>query len=199
MVGSGVSDRVASIAARYRRTLPTWLRPVEAALRATPRLVARHHHTMVDARRLQTVTNIIVPAIDVHRHVATAAPVVDRLLARGERTTANVAAPRDAHRTATDRPAADARGRVASQPPPVRPVPMVLARPVVQPAHPAVPGAGAPPGWPSDATSARAPVRGDAATEPRADLTPHDVGRITDRVVAAIDRRLLAARERTRS
>jgi hypothetical protein len=183
--------------ARYRRTYVFWTPPVADVLRTLPRPLRIEQRVYVDARTLRLVTAAAPRhSSAAHRVEQVAAPMLTRLVGRATRDDAD--APNDRHRAVVVREAAagrvERRRREAAAP--VPPVAMVLARTAAAAGAIASTAAvTASSGWPSGpAGHARGPAKASADNAPG--LSTLDVNHLTERVVAAIDRRMLAVRER---
>jgi hypothetical protein len=176
----------ASLLARHRRARATWSPPASTIWRRAPAPIALRAHVRVVAPVTHLLRMVTRTAGEgAVAHTGPDAPVVPRLEARRARIE-SVIVPR---RPGGEPPAAAPHAAA-------RPVTRVLARPAPTPvawtdARPApVVAAPATPRWP-----AAAHRRDDDGT---IGLERLDVARLTDRVVDAIDRRLLAQRERIR-
>jgi hypothetical protein len=173
----------------------SWLRPVAEVLREMPRPVRIENRVFIDVRTSRLVIRQAERAASVARRLdGPTAPLVIRLLERAERD-----APTADERSAQTRVADAAHAQI--QPPrhpavpPVAPVAMVLARPGVSAGPIPARGLAVPPGWgsaPGNLSRPSSASPGDRAPL----LSPSDVTHLTDRVVAAIDRRMVATRER---
>jgi hypothetical protein len=186
----------AAIDQRYRRTALFRAVPVTAVLRAMPRPVRVQNRVHIDARTQRLVLRGEQPGVAASRRVESRAdPVISRLVDRAQRTDGA----RDIGDPAVQRAAlvpASRRPAPAAAVPFVAPVAMVLARAQAGP-PPGVPAAAtiATGDWPGESTAHSRPAMRRSA-EPET-APPHvDVRQLTDRVVAAIDRRMNAARER---
>jgi hypothetical protein len=176
--------------ARYRRTdrLRT---AVPAVLRTPPRWLTFENIFQIDARTVRRMT-VLPPAgvLCADRLEPPAQVVLTRLVERGRRD--------DTARPATTpMPVAIAGGeRAVGGPRPIaipaaRPVAMVLARGAAAPPGPAPTISPAASPWAAQSRGASGPAH-DAGSG----ISTLDVTRLTERVVAAIDRRMIAARER---
>jgi hypothetical protein len=183
--------------ARYRRTSLTWVPPVVSVLRTPPQLVRIDNRVHVDARTLRVFHQSLSGVLSRERLEPKAQPVYTRLVERARRDESS----RPVHRP----PASDDRGRapesarrVAMVDPPVaRPVSMVLAKAAATaaPAISTTASRALGEAWPPETTVPRRP-HAATTTETGAGLSNADVTRLTERVVAAIDRRMISARER---
>ena len=182
------------VSARYRLACTPGIRPVDAVLRALHAPVQIEHRVFVDARSWRVVTAAATRGVSpTHRARPIAEPVV---MPPGER------------RRRDDVPAAEASPRMTWLQPvterlrergdtderQVRSVPMVLARQAAAADSRTVKDSiGGADGWSSAAPALRPGAR---HAETAAALPAIDVNHLTERVVAAIDRRMVAARER---
>jgi hypothetical protein len=172
MIVPGAIGFLAEVVSRYRRTCVPWVSPVAEVLREWPRPVRIHNRISVDAR---TVRLVSAPIERGRREGAIAAPSA---------TLATNLATEHLHR----------RRHVEATS--VAPVSLVLARttksqdPVVATSSAAMSA-----DWPSTA-KARVRVSPHTAAEVAPVFSAMDVSHLTDRVVAAIDRRMHATRER---
>lgn len=196
VTASRAIDFSEAAASRFRRTGVSWVRPVAEVLRALPRLLRIENRVYVDARTLRVVTAPPGRAAGHGRRIdCSTAPVLTRLVERARLDEAVPAAAR--------RPAAVPSATVEHlhrprrvEPRSLPPAPLVLARVAAPPestfsaSSVAVSG-----GWPSPSTGHARPSASTAADNPH-ELSPTAITHLTDRVVAAIDRRMLAARER---
>jgi hypothetical protein len=193
-----------AIGDRYRRSAGPWVRPASAILRhqAAPFVFNRHVRVAAPIRVVHHDTVRTVTTRSPHSLPASST-VLTRAIARSARVEPAWPGQRVDPRLAALSPAP--RASDASPPAPmVLPVQMVVAR------------ASAAPSKDADASGRPSPDRGDAGewftsaarVRPTAqslgpaplDMLDMDhVTRLTDRVVAAIDRRLLASRERVRA
>jgi hypothetical protein len=182
------------ISAQYRRARPFEVRPVDSVLRTLPAPLRVEHRIFVDARSWRTVAAVAERAAAVvHRAMPTARPVVMRTgeRLRRDEDPAVASSPR---MTWLPPVAERLRGRGEVDPRPVRSVSMVLARQAAPAESRTVKDSiDATAGWPSSSATVR-PVSRHADTAPA--LSATDVNHLTERVVAAIDRRMVAARER---
>ena len=183
--------------ARYRRTWPRCVPPVASVLRTVPRLLRIDNRVHVDARTLRIFHQSLTGVLSSERLEPREPAVHTRIVERARRV--------ESSRPAGRLPAAEDHGRAhgstrrvaMAAPPAARPVPMVLARGAAA----AAPAASTPASralaaeWPSETTGPRRP-NAATSTDPGGVLSSADVTRLTDRVVAAIDRRMIAARER---
>jgi hypothetical protein len=185
----------AAIGVKYARVSP-WLRPPAEVFRAATRPIHVGVRLHVSARTLRVSTAVPTVTERQQRRVAEAPPVAARLFERATRQTADPVA-----RAATGPVASAAAFAVAGRPAalPSRvpaPIAMVLARatPAAAPAAISVREAH---DWRRPDEIRPAPVRaGVHPTEIDGPLTRTDVDRLADRVIGAIDRRMVAARER---
>jgi hypothetical protein len=185
------------IGARYRRTAAAWLRPASTVLRTAAGAPApghRHFHVTVPMRTVRET--IVRHAVE---RLSMAAPYervrfVQRLTARTARVEpawrAQVREQEEASSVAGGR-----RPVEPTLPPMVRPARMELARPAARPD--AAPARRRPDG--NEIFESAAAPRRAAASVSTESLDADAVTRLTDRVVAAIDRRLTASRERVRA
>jgi hypothetical protein len=187
----------ASLDERYRRRCPSWIAPAAFVLRIPVRPVHIAQRLHIDARTLQLIARLSQSGVTERQRVEPMLrPVVTRLAERRRREDSSWGPPkRFASHVGAD--------GVPQQTPQVpdaarwtRPVAMVLARPTAR----AVPASSTTAvsvtdGWSGEADAVRRTAvragRDTAAVEPQI-----DVHQLTDRVVAAIERRALSARER---
>lgn len=181
------------LSSRYCRMRTPAIRPVDAVLRALPAPARLDHRIFVDARSWRLVTAVAERATTARRRAEPASALaVMRIVERAARDDAPAANPQP---LAWMPPVAErlrGRGDVDTRRP--RGVPMVLARqspPAESSTVKDTVSAGD--GWPSSMSMPGHPAR--QAQKPSAP-PPIDVNLLTDRVVAAIDRRLVATRER---
>jgi hypothetical protein len=182
------------VSARYRHASRPWIRPVDAVLRVLQTPLQFEHRVFVDARSWRLVTaagdRAVAPA---HRDRPTAGRVV---MQPGEwRRRDGIPSAAKSQRMAWLQPvAARLRVRGDTDTCQVRSVPMVLARQAAPPESRTVTESiRAADGWASGPPALRPGVRhAESSAAPPA----IDVNHLTERVVAAIDRRMVAARER---
>ena len=182
------------VLARYRHACTPWIRPVDAVLRVLHAPVQIEHRVFVDARSWRMVTAAANGGVAPARRVGRMAESVVMRAVEWRQRDDDPAAGRPP-RIALLRPVAERlRERGDMGAPQVRGVPMVLARQeapaqsrtVREPVR-------AGDGWASGAPALRPGARhAESAAAPPA----IDVNHLTERVVAAIDRRMIAARER---
>ena len=183
----------AAIARKYARVSP-WLRPAAEVFRAATPPIHVGVRLHVSARTLRVPATAPAAVERQQRRTADAPPVAARLFERAtrqthpfERSIPGPAAPPVAFSTAA--------GPAPFRPPVSAPIAMVLARPAAS--GPAVATPRDVHEWrrPDEIrlAPAKAPIRGG---EIDAAMTRGDVDRLADRVIGAIDRRMVAARER---
>lgn len=188
-----------ALTARYRRTGLCWIAPVAAVLQRPVRPVHVSYRLNIDARTMGVVRRRPASGLPARERIEPMSlPVVTRLAGRERR---DAAPDRDWPRSPGGAVLADTRASAtaAVQGAPQRPVAMVLARTAA--ALAAVPS--------TQSVSATQAPGGESSTVRRAigltqeagDARPAglDVRQLTDRVVAALERRAVSARERLRT
>jgi hypothetical protein len=187
----------AALDARYQRTSIAWTRPVAAVLREPLRPIQIENRVDVDARALHVSGaarehGVLTPQRSEPKRDAT----LTRIVERGRRD--DMPSPSRARRAPDGAPPderpvpANARGVMPGPPA----VPMVLVRPAAAPAPLDAATSAAAGDWSNVSGGSPRAVRAEHWTTPDAALATVDVNRLTERVVAAIDRRMTAARER---
>ena len=170
----------AALDARYRRTA-VFRTPVSCVMQHRVRPFHFEPRVHIDARTLRVIARLQDRSVAVPRQLEPAAmPVVARLAERSGRSDVGASG---AARAST----------VLVAPPPVT---MTLARPATAAASTVSGEAGAiSDAWPDTAAGADR-LRTSTRQEAQNTAPQIDVARLTDRVVAAIERRVLSARER---
>jgi len=183
--------------ARYRRTSPRCVPPIASVLRTVPRLLRIDNRVHVDARTLRIFHQSLTGVLSRERLGPREATVHTRIVERARRVESSRPPGRAPASEDDGRAQGSTRRAAMVAPPAARPVPMVLARgaaaaaPVVSTTASRALGAE----WSSEAPGPRRPQTA-TGTDTSGGLSSADVTRLTDRVVAAIDRRMSAARER---
>ena len=182
--------------ARYRRTCVAW-QPVASLLRAVPRLLRIESHVHIDARTLRVMGASPGGRTILNRRVERPPkPVLARLVERARRDETTQGSVRLSLPVVREATSVRVERRRRAEAPSVPEIPLILARTATS-AAPVVSTSSiaARDGWPSAAAASARP-----AARPTTDAGPGlsrvEVDHLTERVVAAIDRRMLAARER---
>jgi hypothetical protein len=187
-------DFRASAEVRYRRRGVCTVPAPPSVLRRMPAPVRIDARVHVDARTLRLITSP-QPVIGSARVESRPDAVTARLVERGQRAEPSFSPTPSSEAAAGAVPAVTVPRR-ADRPPPAPPVSMVLARSA--PAGTSTVAASsiaASGGW-SMATPGAPRSQPAISSTPEGALSRLNVNELTDRVVAAIDRRLLASRER---
>lgn len=191
-----------ALEARYRRARQGWMPPVVSILRVSARPIRIENRVHIDARRMIVIAAWTGPnAMTKPQRAPIGESVITRLVARSHRddgTTERARLTPAGTVNSTDTTAWRVNSVRRSHVVPTPPVPMVLARQGAGSATRVPTTVSTAGDWGPSSTAHAAPTAARQSAEPESGLARVDVNRLTDRVVAALDRRMLAGRERLR-